>query len=188
MTRFPTIEPEQYSAEQQRVVDTIVTGPRAALRGPFPALLHVPALADAVQNLGTYLRFQVSLAPALKEFTILITGRFWQAQYEWYAHSALALAAGLDPAIVEQLARGEHPKGMSEEQEAIYAFCTELHLNHEVSDATFARAEARFGRRGVLELIGISGYYTLVSMVLNTAGVALPEDGVALPTIDSLKP
>ncbi|HWD26976.1 MAG TPA: hypothetical protein VG387_07415 [Rhizomicrobium sp.] len=187
MTRFPTIEPGKYTPDQRRVVETIVTGPREALRGPFPALLHVPPLADAVQNLGTYLRFMVSLPPALKEFTILITGRFWQAQYEWYAHSALALAAGLEPAIVEQLGRGEHPVGMSEEQEALYAFCTELHLNHRVSDATFARAEAKFGKRGVLELIGLSGYYTLVSMVLNTAGVPLPADGVPLPPIDRLK-
>ena len=188
MTRFPTIEPDRYSPEQRQVVDTIVKGPREALRGPFPALLHVPPLADAVQNLGTYLRFKVSLPPALKEFTILITGRFWGAQYEWYAHSALALAGGLDPAIIEQLGRGEHPKGMTEEQEAVYAFCRELHVDHEVSDATFARAEAKFGRRGVLEIIGLSGYYTLVSMVLNTARVPLPADGTPLQPIDGLKP
>ncbi|HEY0300213.1 MAG TPA: hypothetical protein VGC36_02705 [Rhizomicrobium sp.] len=187
MTRFPHIEPEQYSDEQKRVVGNLVSSPRAAVRGPFPALLHLPVLADAVQNLGTYLRFEVSLAPALKEFTILITGRFWGAQYEWYAHRALALEAGLDPTIADQLAQGKHPKGMSEDQEAIYAFCTELHLKHEVSDATFARAESRFGRRGVLELIGISGYYTLVSMVLNTARVALPPDGVPLPPIEKLE-
>ncbi|MEI9997573.1 MAG: hypothetical protein WDM91_23465 [Rhizomicrobium sp.] len=187
MTRFPVIAPETYTDEQRRVVGNLVSSPRAAVRGPFPALLHLPVLADAVQNLGTYLRFEVSLPPALKEFTILITGRFWGAQYEWYAHRALALEAGLDPAIADQLAQGKHPKGLSEDQEAVYAFCSELHLKHEVSDATFARAEARFGRRGVLELIGISGYYTLVSMVLNTARVALPPDGVPLQPIEKLE-
>lgn len=187
MERFPTIAPEKYNSDQRHVVEKIVTGPREALRGPFPALLHVPELADLVQALGAYLRFRVSLTPANKELTILITGRFWGAQYEWYAHSELGRAAGLDPAIIDQLARGEHPKGLSDEQEALYAFCTELHLNHQVSDATFARAEAKFGKRGVLELIGLSGYYTLVSMVLNTARVPLPPDGVPLQPIDRLK-
>jgi 4-carboxymuconolactone decarboxylase len=174
MSRFPELKPEQYDADQKRVAQAIASGPRGSVRGPFLPLLHSPGLADPAQQAGAYLRYKSSLAAALNEFAILITARFWTAQYEWYAHKKLALEAGLDPKIADQIARGERPSGMSAEQTAIYDFCTELHHGHAVSDKNFDEVVAKFGHRGAMDLIGLCGYYTLISMVLNVSRAPLP--------------
>jgi len=178
--RFPAIPPERMSPEQRAVADAIAGGPRGGLRGPFNALLRSPVLADRFQRVGEYLRFNSSIPPALNEFAILITAREWSAQYEWYAHHRLAMQAGLSPAIAQAVAEGCRPEGMSEDEALVYDFCTELHRTRTVSDATFERAKARFGEQGVVDLIGVSGYYVAVAMVLNVAQVPLPE-GVAPP-------
>lgn len=178
--RFPAIPPERMSPEQRAVADAIAGGPRGGLRGPFNALLRSPVLADRFQRVGEYLRFNSSIPPALNEFAILITAREWSAQYEWYAHHRLAMQAGLSPAIAQAVAEGRRPEGMSEDEALVYDFCTELHRTRTVSDATFERAKARFGEQGVIDLIGVSGYYVAVAMVLNVAQVPLPE-GVAPP-------
>ncbi|MBX6374930.1 MAG: carboxymuconolactone decarboxylase family protein [Acetobacteraceae bacterium] len=178
--RFPAIPPERMSPEQRAVADAIAGGPRGGLRGPFNALLRSPVLADRFQRVGEYLRFNSSIPPALNEFAILITAREWSAQYEWYAHHRLAMQAGLSPAIAQAVAEGRRPEGMSEDEALVYDFCTELHRTRTVSDATFERAKARFGEQGVVDLIGVSGYYVAVAMVLNVAQVPLPE-GVAPP-------
>ncbi|GGG41855.1 carboxymuconolactone decarboxylase [Caldovatus sediminis] len=178
--RFPPIPPERMSPEQRSVAEAIAGGPRGGLRGPFNTLLRSPVLADRFQRVGEYLRFNSSIPPALNEFAILITAREWSAQYEWYAHHRLAMQAGLSPAIAQAVAEGRRPEGMSEDEALVYDFCTELHRTRTVSDATFERAKARFGEQGVVDLIGVSGYYVAVAMVLNVAQVPLPE-GVAPP-------
>ncbi|MBW8268938.1 carboxymuconolactone decarboxylase family protein [Caldovatus aquaticus] len=178
--RFPPIPPERMSPEQRAVAEAIASGPRGSLRGPFNALLRSPVLADRFQRLGEYLRFRSAIPPALNELAILIAAREWTAQYEWYAHHRLAMQAGLSPAIAEAIAQGRRPEGMSEDEALVYDFCTELHRTRTVSDATFERARARFGEQGVVDLIGVSGYYVAVAMVLNVAQVPLPE-GVAPP-------
>jgi 4-carboxymuconolactone decarboxylase len=178
--RLPPIPPERMSPEQRRVAEAIASGPRGGLRGPFNALLRSPVLADRFQRVGEYLRFNSTIPPALNELAILITAREWSAQYEWYAHHRLAMQAGLSPAIAQAVAEGRRPEGMGEDEALVYDFCTELHRTRTVSDATFERARARFGEQGVVDLIGVSGYYVAVAMVLNVAQVPLPE-GVAPP-------
>jgi 4-carboxymuconolactone decarboxylase len=173
-SRFPELKPEQWDADQKTVAAAITAGPRGSVRGPFLPLLYSPGLANPVQEAGAHLRYKSALPALLNEFAILITARFWTAQYEWNAHRKLALEAGLDPNIADQIARGERPAGLSAEQTVIYDFCTELHNNHGVSDKSFDAVVARFGRRGAMDLIGICGYYTLISMVLNVSQLPLP--------------
>ena len=174
-TRFPDLPREQMSEAQKRAYDAIAGGPRGAVRGPFGALLRSPELADRVQKLGEYIRFNSSLAPRLNEFAILINARFWDSKYEWFAHRPLAIKGGLSESIVAELARKRRPAGMQPDEALVYDFCTSLHDSHVVDDALFARAVALLGERGVIDLVGVSGYYTMVSMVLNVAEIPLPE-------------
>ncbi|WP_200306640.1 carboxymuconolactone decarboxylase family protein [Paracraurococcus ruber] len=184
--RFPQLTPEQMTPEQRRVAEAIMSGPRGRLSGPFNAWLRSPEVGDRLQRVGEELRFRSSIPAALNEFAILITAREWSSQYEWYAHHPLALKAGLPDGVATDLAQGRRPEGMSEDQRIVYEFCTELHRNRVVSDASFAAAKARFGERGVVDLIAVSGYYVAVSMTLNTAQVGLPA-GVAPPLPDLRK-
>ena len=178
--RFAELTREQMTDEQKKAYDAIVSGPRGGARGPFNVLLRSPQLADTVQRVGAHLRFDSSLPPRLNELAIIINARFWRSKYEWYAHRALALKAGLPEAHADAIARDERPKGMQPDEEIVYDFCTTLHRDHFVGDALFERAKAAFGEQGVVDMIGVSGYYTLVSMVLNVAEVPLPP-GVPEP-------
>lgn len=178
--RFKKLVPEEMTAAQRAVYEAIAGGPRGGVRGPFNALLRSPVLADRAQKLGEHLRFESSLAPRLNELAILITARYWAAQYEWYAHQKAGAKAGLGLELMAELAAGRRPAGMDPEEATVYDFCTELHEKKAVSDAAFQAALERFGERGVVDLIGVSGYYTLVSMVLNVDRAPLPE-GVPPP-------
>jgi 4-carboxymuconolactone decarboxylase len=181
--RFPTLAPESMSAEQRAAAEGIISGPRGGLRGPFNAGLRSPVFADRMQKVGEYLRFSSSIPADLNEFAILITARVWTSQYEWYAHHAMAMKAGLPPAIAADLAAGRRPAGMTEDQRLVYEFCTELHRDHGVSDATFEATAARFGEQGVVDLIAVSGYYVAVSMTLNVAEVQIPPEATPLPPL-----
>ena len=172
--RFSPLSAANMSAEQKRVADAIQGGPRQGLRGPFNALLRSPVLADRVQKLGEFLRFESSIPARLNEFAILITARHWNAQYEWFAHYPHALKGGLKPEVAADLAQGKRPANMQDDEAIVYDFCTELHKNKVVSDKTLQAAFAKFGERGVVDLIGVSGYYTLVSMILNVDKQPLP--------------
>jgi 4-carboxymuconolactone decarboxylase len=178
--RLPPIPPEAYTPDQRRVADGITGGPRGGLRGPFPAMLRSPVVAERFQLLGEYLRFNSSIPAALNELAILVTARAWTAQYEWYAHHLLAMKAGLPPAIAEAVAEGREPAAMDADQRIVWTFCTELHRDKQVSDATYAATKARFGENGVIDLIAVSGYYVAVAMTLNVAQVPLPP-GVPVP-------
>jgi 4-carboxymuconolactone decarboxylase len=164
---------------QKRVYQSIAAGPRGGVRGPFNALLRSPELADRVQRVGEYLRFGTSLPARLNELAILVNARFWGSKYEWYAHRPLAEKGGLVPAIADDLARNRRPQSMQPDETVVYEFCTALHTTHAVDDALFDRAVAVLGERGVMDLIGVSGYYTLVSMVLNVADIPLPAGAPA---------
>jgi len=168
------------TSRQREVAATISGGPRGGLRGPFQAWLRSPELADRFQKVGEYVRFNSSIPPALNELAILVTAREWTAQFEWYAHHALAMEAGLPPAIAEAIARGERPEGMDADQRAVYDFSIELHRERSVSDAAYAAVMERFGEQGVVDLIAACGYYVAVAMTLNVSRVPLP-DGVAPP-------
>jgi 4-carboxymuconolactone decarboxylase len=130
--------------------------------------------SDPEFEVGEVIRFNTSLPLRLNELAILITARHWSSQYEWSAHLPLALKAGLDPKIAAELALNKRPAGMKADEAAVYDFCTQLHRAKKVSDAACKRAAALFGEKGVMDLIGVSGYYTAVSMTLNVAEVPVP--------------
>jgi len=183
--RFPPLSPEQMTPEQQRAAQAIIAGPRGALAGPFNAWLRSPELADRFQRVGEYVRFHSSIPHALNELAILVTARAWSAEFEWWAHYRIALKAGLDPAIADAIGAGRRPEGLSEDQRIVYQFCTELQHDRAVSDAAFAAAKARFGEQGVVDLIGVTGYYTAVAMTLNVARVPVPP-GTEVPPLAPL--
>ena len=176
--RLPTLTPEMMTQDQRKVAEAIQSGPRGAgLRGPFNALLRSPELCDLVQRVGAYVRFKSSLPAPLNELAICMAGRKWTAQYEFYAHRKLALEAGLDASILDAVAAGSRPAKLSDDEATVYDFAHELLATGQVSDSRYARVKDRFGERGVMDLVGAIGYYSLVSMVLNVAQVPLP-DGV----------
>ncbi len=189
--RFRLIPVEDLAPEQRVLYDAIRSGPRARiagsgaaaagpLGGPFNVWLRSPGIGDCVQRLGEEIRFRSSLPSKLNELAIIITARFWTSQYEWHAHCRLAIEAGLDPAIAQDIAEGRRPVNMDADEATIYDFSHELHETHGVSDATYTRALERFGERGVFDLIAVNGFYTLVSMCLNVDRTPLPP-GVPLP-------
>jgi 4-carboxymuconolactone decarboxylase len=171
--RFPKLTAEQMTAAQREVAAEITAGPRGEVRGPFIALIHHPELARRVQRLGEQLRWKGVLPSKLKELAVLVTARRWTCQHEWVMHSKYALQDGLAPQIVEALRQGQEPAGMSDEERAVYAFSREAHAGR-VGDAAFAEVEKRFGLDGALELLALNGYYTMMAMVLNNAGLPLP--------------
>jgi 4-carboxymuconolactone decarboxylase len=175
-TRFPPLTQEQMTDEQRAVVDAIQAGPRGAgLRGPFNALVRSPVLCDLVQRVGAYVRFGSSISAPLNELAICMAGRKWGAQYEFYAHRRLGIDAGLNPAILDAVAAGHRPDDMGGDETIVYEFVTDLLSTGQVSDPSYHAALDRFGERGIMDLVGAVGYYSLVSMVLNVAQVPLPE-------------
>jgi 4-carboxymuconolactone decarboxylase len=172
--RFPLLTEATMTPRQRQAYDGIVSGPRKGAAGPFNALLRSPEVADRVQRVGEYVRFQTSIPAPLNEMAILITGRFWNAQFEFWAHARLARQAGLGDAVIDAIAQGRRPGTMSDDERIVYDFCTELFRDKAVSDATFQAVAARFGEQGVIDLIAASGYYSIVSMVLNVDRYPLP--------------
>ncbi len=173
--RFSPLTPEQMTPEQKHMVEAITSGPRGSgLRGPFKALLRSPELGDRVQRVGAYIRFESAIPPALNEMAILLAGRKWNAQYEFYAHRALGLKAGMRPEIADAIAAGKRPEPMNADETAIWEFCNELLETTEVSDAKFQDVAARYSEKGVPDLVGAVGYYSMVSMILNVDRVQLP--------------
>jgi 4-carboxymuconolactone decarboxylase len=153
------------------------TAARGSLTGPWSVLVRSPELMGRVRGLSDYVRFNSALPPRLSEFVILITARQWSQGYEWGAHYPLAVKGGLNPEIAKAVGDGRRPKGMAEDEEALYDFCTELLQNHSVSDATYARAVAKFGEKALLDGIGLMGHYSLIGMVLNTARTPVEPGG-----------
>lgn len=180
MARLPRLDLETLSPEQKAVADSIMSGPRGGLRGPFEAWLRSPQLADRAQKLGEYCRFGNSLPRDLSEFAIILTGKHWKSQFEFWAHARLAREAGLDEAIIEAVRTGQEPPLRRDSERAIYDLVTEYFRSNRVSQPVYERALKEFGEQGVVDLVGLVGYYGLVSMTLNVFEVELPE-GVAEP-------
>lgn len=175
--RFAPLTWEEMTDAQKRMTMNLLNGPRAGVGGPFNVLLRSPEMGDAAQQLGTFSRFNETLSPKLRELGIIMTARFWMAEFEWYAHKRAALGAGLASEIVEAIRIGERPPSMDAEEAVVYDFVSELLDGKRVSDATFDRARESLGEQGVVDLIGTVGYYGLVSMLLNVDEYPLP-DGV----------
>ena len=172
--RFKLLTEAEMTPRQRESYQGIVSGPRKGAQGPFNALLRSPDAADRVQKVGEYVRFQSVIPAPLNEMAILIAGRAWNAQFEFWAHSRLGKAAGLDSAIIDAIAESRRPATMSEDERIVYDFCTELFRDKSVSDAAFKAVSDRFGEQGVIDLIVAVGYYSTVSMILNVDRYPLP--------------
>jgi 4-carboxymuconolactone decarboxylase len=166
--RFSPLKLDQLTAEQQQMATMLATPPRNSKlnTGPFNAYARSPDLGILLLEVSDFVRFKTSLPPRLSEFAILIAAQQWSQSYEWHAHYALAIKGGLDRQVLVDLAAGKRPQGMKEDEAALYDFCIEMYRDKKVSDASFKTARAAFGERGVMDVIGILGYYDLVSMAL----------------------
>ena len=175
MSRFDPPAPSAYSPEQTAVADAITSGPRGGVRGPLARWLHRPDLASKAQDLGAYCRYGSSLPPRLSELAILITAVHWQADFEWAAHEGPARAAGLDDAFLDSLRAGHRPGSMTPEDEAVWNVATELLQRRRVSDDTYATAMQVLGQGRLVDLVGVLGYYALISMTLTTFEIAADQ-------------
>ena len=174
--RMPEIPLDRMSPAQRSIADAIMSGPRGRLSGPSNAWLRSPELADHLQKVGEYVRFNTSLDKRVNEMAILMTAQAWGSTYEWYAHAPRALKAGLDPSVIAAIGAGRKPDNMKDDEAVVWEFTTQLRRDHGVDDAIYAKALEKFGERGIIDLIGVNGYYDVVSMTLNVAQVKPPAD------------
>ena len=172
--RMPPIPANKLTEAQRKAVEEFKAARSAELSGPFVPLLRSPEVLSRARAMGDYLRFKSALPPRLSEFVILLTARRWTQQYEWNAHQPLAAQGGLSADIIRAVAEGRRPERMAADESAVYTFCDELQRNQSVSDATYATAVEAVGEQGVVDTLGITGYYTLLAMVMNTARTPLP--------------
>ena len=176
-SRMGPIPAEQLTDAQQEALAAFVAA-RGQPTGPWIVMLRSPEVMTRARALSDYLRFESVLPGWLREFVILMTARQTSQNYEWNAHYPLAIDEGLSPDLALAIAEGRRPDGMVEEEEILYDFCIELLRNQSVSDATYARAIDRFGEQGVVETVSLVGYYTMISLLLNTARTPLPDGAV----------
>ena len=181
--RMPPIPADKMTEAQRQAAAQFKANRGQDVFGPFVPLSRSPEVMLRTMALGDYLRYKTTLGNPLNEFVILITARHFTQHYEWSVHYPIALEAGVNPGIAKAIAEGRRPTGMSADQQLAYDFITELLQNLSVSDATYARAVARFGEQGTIELVTVAGYYTYQSMVLNTA-----RTPVTTPPAVTLKP
>ena len=178
--RLPVIPPDQYTPQQKKAADEFLAARKVPVFGPFEPLMHSPQVMTQARSMGDYLRYNSAIGNTLSELVILITAREWTQDYEWYVHYPIAIKAGIKPEVAAAIADGRRPEGLSEDEQIVYDFSLELHRNKRVSDPTFARAEKRFGKKGVVDLTGINAYYTLLAMQMNAAQYQAPKEAKRL--------
>ena len=183
--RFKPLTLEEMTPAQKTMIQDLFSGDRGGANGPFNVWLRSPEVGNLAQKVGAQLRFHSSLPNKLNEFAIIMTGRFWNAEYEWQAHKKLALAAGLNPAIVDAVAANKRPPNMQKDEEVVYNFAHELLETRKVSDANFKAMTGMFGERGAVDLTSVMGYYCMVSMILNIDEYPLPDG--AKPELKTLR-
>lgn len=181
--RLPTIAPENYDAQQKAAAQSFLEARKTPVFGPFEPLMYSPEVMTLARSMGDYLRYHSAIGNSLSEFAILIVAREWTQDFEWYVHYPIAIKTGLQPEVAEAIRDGRRPTSMTPDEELVYAYSTELLKNHQVSDATYAAVEKRFGKKGVVDLTGILGYYTFLAMQMNVAEYQLPEGGKKLPRL-----
>ncbi len=179
--RMPAIPAETYNDAQKKAASEFEAIRKRPVFGPFVPLLRSPEVMVRAAEMGEYLRYRTSLGQKLSEFTILIMAREWTQDYEWYVHHPEALKAGLKAEIADAVREGRRPEGMAGDEETLYDFVTELNRTKRVSDRTYERAVKTFGEKGVIDIVGIQGYYALLAMTLNVSRLELPKDGKRLP-------
>jgi len=177
--RLKLLSPGEMSPAQKETYDESIAGKRGAPPAPMMAWLNSPEMARHATRLGEVLRFDTSFPAKLSEIAILVTARHWTAHYEWYAHKRLALKGGMDPRIIEDIRDRRTPVFDDPKGQMIYDIARSLHEGHGVSKTLYDEAVKLLGERGIVEIIGLCGYYTLVSMTLNTFEFELPEGEVS---------
>jgi 4-carboxymuconolactone decarboxylase len=180
MSRYRDITVAEMDPAQQRVHDQIVAGKRGRFGGPFQLLIRAPEICEHAAKLGEHLRWGTSLPDRLSELAIILTARFWRAQYEWHAHAPLAIKAGVPAAAVEAIRTGGTPAFAAPDEALVYRTCSEIFRTQRLSADGFREAVAALGERGLVEIVSIIGYYTLIANTLNVFAVGLPA-GAALP-------
>ena len=167
--RMPPLARDAMDELQRAAADALIAGPRKGVKGPFIPLLRSPRLLAPLQKAGEYLRFDSALSRRVSEFATLVVSRQWTQQFEWFTHVPLARQEGTSAETIEALRSGRRPAAMSAEESFVYDFILELTAHRGVSDATYRECVERFGERGAVDLVGLLGYFALVSMVLNVA-------------------
>lgn len=183
--RLKNLDYSDMNQEQKKIYDDIASGPRGSVRGPLAVWMHRAGLADKAQSLGAYCRYSSSLEPLLSEFAICLIARIWASGYEWKVHSKIAIDAGVSKNTIESISLGKKPSQMSEEQHAVYEFTMTLNKDKKISDELYNKTYEILGKDRLVDLVGILGYYTLISMTINVFGVQHSE--MDSPYMDELE-
>lgn len=178
--RMPALNESEWDSAQKEQIQEMTSGPRGRVLPPFEPLLRSPEMLKHAQRLGEYLRYSSAIGPRLTELAILMTARHWNQSVEWSIHAPLAIAQGIKAVDVESINKKIEPTSLQADERLIYQFCTELHENKCVDDATWKSAITLFGEKGVIDLIGVNGYYTFLSMVMNAAQTPEVDTGFKL--------
>jgi len=181
--RMPPLPAAKMTDAQRKAAEEMIAGPRKGVKGPFVPLLRNPELMDRLQKVGEYLRFQSSLDQRISELVMLLVSRDWTQQFEWFVHVPLGRKAGISEDTIAALADGRRPVVMSEDEQVAYDFCEELLRNKGVSETTYRRAVDRFGENGVIDMLGVAGYFTTVSMIMNVAHSPPQADESVAPLV-----
>jgi 4-carboxymuconolactone decarboxylase len=179
--RLPAISPDKMTAEQKKAVEEFVAARNAPISGPFNVMLRSPEVMTRARAMGDFLRYKSSLPPRLSEFVILMTARQWTQQYEWNTHYDIAIKAGVKVEVAKAIAEGRRPEGLTEDEQILYDFCSELQHNRSIADATYGRMLSKFGETGIIDTAGIVGYYSFLAIMLNTART--PPDPSSAPVL-----
>ncbi len=174
MPRYQQLDEAQLDAEQRRIFNDCKAGPRGSVPPPVHVWLTSPGLADNAHKLGAHVRFGTAFTPRQAEIAILMTARYWTAQFEWAAHVRLALQAGLSQEQIDAIAARQAPQFSDPDDRLVYEFCHDYYSDHRVDDATYERVVKRWGDKGIVDLAGLIGYYSFVSVTLNTFEVPTP--------------
>lgn len=177
--RLKLLSPGEMSDDQKQTYEESIASKRGSPPPPMMAWLNSPEMAKHATRLGAFLRYDTSLTPALSELAILVTARHWTSHFEWYAHKKMALDGGLDPAIIEAIRLRRTPTFDDPKAQVIYDVARSLHEAHAVSKPLYDDAVKLLGDRGLVEIVGLCGYYTMVSMTLNTYEFGLPDGAVS---------
>lgn len=179
--RLPDIPPAQYDADQKKAAEEFQAARKVPLSGPFQTMMYSPEVMSRARAMGDYLRFHSAIGNTLSELVILITARAWSQGFEWSTHQPIALKAGIAKDTVDAIGEGRRPVAMTDDEGIVYDFTMELLNNKSVSDTTFARVEKRFGKKGAVDIAGISGFYSFLAMQLNMARRPIPANAPTLP-------
>ena len=184
MTRIKDWKVDDLTNEQKEIHDAIINGPRGHVVGPLRIWLNNPGLARSAQTVGAYARYGTSLPQALSELAILTTGRVWSSEFEWEHHVPLAIEGGIDPKHVDTISLGKRPLFEKPEEQAVFDFAAEANILKNVSDITYKKLVDILGESSAIDIVGICGYYSLISMTLNVFKVPRDTDTWILPNVD----